>query len=110
MKIKRINELNDNYKLKSVKKTIFEVDYGDLEDFINEIYGGNFEFVAIQEANNYCSYTFDIPSKDIFFFSDEKERIRQGKYDRDISVYQILQCLYEDGFLEAGEYLVNVSW
>ena len=108
MKIKKVFELNDNeYKLKTTKKTIIEVDYSDLEDFINNIYGGNFDFVSTQEANNYSSYDFDVPSGYITFSAEEK--IREGDYNG-ISVNQILQCLYEDDLIEAGDYLVRVSW
>lgn len=39
-------------KLKAKSKTIFEVQYGDFEQFIKEVYGVRLDFVEWQECGN----------------------------------------------------------
>ena len=95
-------------KLKVTKKCIVEVEYDDFNDFVNETYGGGFEFVAQQEANNYSSYEFSAPNK-AMFFGDEGKDIRNGDY-KNHSTHKIIQCLYEDGLIDEGEYIIKVSW
>jgi hypothetical protein len=101
--------LNKNImKLKAEKKSFFEVEYDDFNDFVNETYGGGFEFVAQHEGNNYSAYEFSAPNV-AMFFGDEGKDIRNGEY-KNHSVHMIIQCLFEDGLIEEGEYLIKVSW
>jgi len=89
-------------------KTIFTIDCNDFDRFVESKYEGNLEFVAQHEANNYSNYDFEVPNK-AMFFSNEAEEIRNGDYNNH-SVHQIFQVLFEDGFIEEGEYLIEVSW
>lgn len=97
-------------KLNVVKKTIMEVDYHEFEQFVNSIYGGDLEIIAIQEtASNYSFIEQTVPSK--YRYPDKKieDQIRSGKYPM-YSIGYIFDCLYVDGYLEEGTYLIKISW
>lgn len=94
--------------IKFNKKVIYSIDSNDFDSFVTSKYGGNFEFVAQHEANNYSSYEFKAPNMSMFF-DTEAEDIRSGKY-RNHSVYKIIQVLFEDGHIEEGNYLIDVNW
>lgn len=96
--------------LKADKKTIFQVDSYDFDRFVESIYGGSFEIVAIQELNNNSHISFDVPEK--YVLADEKleAKIRNGEYPN-YCTNRVVKCLIEDGYLtEEGEYFVNISW
>lgn len=90
------------------KQSTFIIECDDFDSFVESKYGGNLEFVAQQEANNYSNYDFSAPNM-AMFFDDEAKDIREGKY-KNHSVHQIIQVLFEDGFIEEGEYIIRVSW
>jgi hypothetical protein len=96
-------------KLNVVKKTVLEVDYSDFEQFVNSIYGGNLEIVAIQEMGNSSYVEQTVPSKYRYPDKKKEEQIRSGKYPM-YSIGYIFDCLYEDGYLEEGTYLIKISW
>lgn len=84
------------------------IDSNDFDDFVNETYGGDFEFVAVHEANNYSQYRFNVPNM-AMLFGDDAKNIRSGKY-KTHCVHQLFKCLYEDGHIKKGNYTINVSW
>ena len=100
-------------KLKSRIKTVIEVEFGDFDNFVSEIYGCNYEFVAEEEANNYSNYNYPISKKDKYdkWEIEAMEKVRAGDvYGYGVSASDILQTLLEDGHIVEGEYLINVSW
>lgn len=96
-------------KLKAEIKTIFKVDYGDFEDFVKEIYGGDFDFVADQEADNYSSYEFSAPNMHVDFEGKHEEKIRKGDFNG-VPIHALFNVLLKDGHIEAGDYLIDVLW
>lgn len=53
--------------LKAEKKTVIEVDYGDLERFVKETYKQKeYSFVAAQECGNDSSHSFSIPRRNFW--------------------------------------------
>ena len=100
----------DKPRLKTRVKTRFEVDYGDFDRFVEEIYGGRFEFVAINEANNYSNYTFEVTEEDINDIDEEDEiAIRKGKYPM-YCAHTVFALLCKDGYIPKGEYIIDVFW
>lgn len=91
-----------------IKQTLFTIDSNDFDNFVMSKYGGNFKFVTQHEANNDSDYSFNAPNV-AMFFKDEATDIRNGNY-KSHSVHQIFQVLYEDGFIEKGDYIVKVFW
>ena len=107
-----IKQPKDKPKLNATETIAKTIDYHDFEDFVQQCYGGNFEFVAVHEANNYSQYEFNaekIADENNIVHKDTYKKIRSGKYP-DYSVPQIFDCLCQDGFIEAGKYIVKVSW
>jgi hypothetical protein len=101
--------MENNMKLKATRKTIFEVDYSDFDEFVEGIYGGNFEFVADHEANNYSSYDFTAPNMNRDFGGEFEAKIRNGNF-YNVPVHAIFNVLLKDGHIEEGEYIIKVSW
>lgn len=99
-------------ELKVIKKTIYEIDEYDFNEFVMKKYGGNFEFVAQHEANNDSQYSFNArkkTTKDSSYLLSIKEDIRKGAYGMH-SVYAVFECLLEDGHIDEGEYVIEVCW
>jgi len=96
-------------KLKVENKTIFKVDYNDFDEFVTEIYGGNFEFVAGHEANNYTQFEFSAPNMNMDFRGEYEAKIRNGNFN-DVPVHALFNVLFKDGHIEKGDYLIDVSW
>lgn len=90
--------------LKHEVKVINLVDSDDFNDFVESKYGGSFEFEAIQEAYE-ASYDFRVPNKYSNDFGD-MTKIRSGKYPM-YCAHAVFQCLFEDGFIDAGDYIVK---
>ena len=95
-------------KLKSrvVTATLIEAD--DFNAFVESKYGGSFEIVAIEELNNNMRWSFNVPNK-AYMTKEDAEKIRSGNYPM-WSTHMVVQCLYDDGYLEEGEYEIDVSW
>ena len=89
--------------LKSETKTVTIIDAHDFNRFVEEIYGGDFEFEAIQEANN-ATYEFDTREGAHNF--GEFEKIREGDYPM-YCTHHLFRVLYLDGYLENGDYLID---
>lgn len=96
-------------KAESESKTIFKVDCNDFDEFVTEIYGGDFEFVADHEANNYSSYEFSAPNMNIDFRGEYETKIRNGEFSG-VPVHAIFNVLLKDGHIEKGDYIINVFW
>ena len=95
-------------KYKEIK--YFEVDYDDLDDFISEQYGREFEIVADQGLMNDVSKTVTV----------KKEQLNQWE-QRDLEEWKLtgrknwmfstlLTDLCNRDLIPEGEYLINISW
>lgn len=97
-------------KLVMNKITKIEIDSDDYNSFISGIYGGDCEFVAIEEANNNSSYSYSVPNEHpMEMHEEDKADIRKGIY-KNYTTQRQFECLFEDGFIEAGEYTIVCSW
>lgn len=97
-------------KLKTKKVEYFEVDYGDLEAFIEEVYGQEFNLACDQETGNDTALTMEV----------KKERL--GEYDRDkidrwirdgeeSYMFRVLMFdLCNKDLIEPGNYVIEISW
>jgi hypothetical protein len=96
--------------LKCQKKTVIEVDYGDLDRFIQEVYGHEYEIVADQELGNDCC-------KSVTVKKEKLNQWEQADLDMFIStgiyrymLHTILSDLCNRDLLEPGEYVIEISW
>lgn len=115
--IKKFEKFEDKPTLKCEIETVYTVDYRDLEEFVKNIYGGDYEFVAVQECSNDTDHKFTVDGK-MCLSSSEKlneykrkdaEKIRSGQYPNYCNNL-LLDCLVVDGYIQPGTYLIQVSW
>lgn len=114
MKIKRFNEDIDfnqedvfNPGLKMKRRVIYHVDYSDFNRFVNDTYGGDYNFVADMESSNDTSHEFNVNG--IIYDDDVSEDIKSGKYEG-WCADTILNTMAADGLIPTGEYIIRVSW
>ena len=96
--------------LKGQVQRIMTVDYSDLEDFVKQVYKAeDYDFVATEECGNDSQHSFSIDGK--ISKSDQKDadQIRQGIINS-YQNYLLLNTLCADGYIEPGEYLIEVCW
>jgi hypothetical protein len=75
----KFTEWLDKKPLKFKEKTIREVDYGDFEDFVKSIYGGEYEFVAVEECGNDSDHSFHVDGKIHDYNSNIVKKIKSGQ-------------------------------
>ena len=99
--------------IKVKQKAVFEVDYNDLNDFINTEYGfgpRQFEVVADQEWGNDESHSIILSKREL----PEYDKLFLEKFKKSEKVsyvlYIILQDLVNRDRLAPGEYIIDVSW
>ena len=89
------------------KSGTFEIDYGDLQELTEKVYG---EYIEMLESPNDTTHKFNVRGD-----LDEHDRqqlaqaiqngyLRCGRYD------VILNDLVHQGLMEPGTYFVRVSW
>lgn len=90
-----------------------ECDDNDFNIFVKKCYPflKNYEFAAIAEAANNSYYTFSVGK---YSLSDsDKEDMETVRRTGIVGPWKngsLFDMLYEDGFLLAGSYRVNVDW
>jgi hypothetical protein len=89
-------------KLKAKSKVIFEVKYGDFEQFIKEVYGVHLDFVDWQECGNH-STTALYAEKNPSVAPLTSETVLENRWE-------IMDDLCNKGLIEPGEYLIKVYW
>lgn len=97
-------------KLEHTKKTVIEVDYSDLEDFIEENYNVEYNIIAGEETGNdeYLSYTIKNEYLTNYDYLNLRKWTETGNGMYLLS--NILQDLCVKGLIEEGNYLIHVSW
>lgn len=90
------------------KKTVFSADYNDVEKLINEYFpklNGKYEIPCSEECNNDVTLEYDLDGN----LSTYDERgIEAGEEMYMTRTY--LNKLVSVGTLEAGTYIIRVSW
>lgn len=92
---------------------IHNVDYEDLEHFINKIYKKKtYSFLEDQEVTNYSCVDFYVGNKKLNKFEkkDFDAWLAGEKSDRACITELILEDLHVKGLIPEGHYLVHVSW
>lgn len=103
-------------KLKMKKpEYLAEVNYGDLNAFINKVYGfppGTYEVVASQEWSNDSSYTAYAQAGQLPAYIQSKlDKFKASKgQDSMYMLNTLLSDCVNQGLLEPGKYLIKVSW
>lgn len=97
-------------KLKHTKEVKIIVDYNDLEAFIEEIYGHEYEIVSMEEWNNSESHTFNIKGERIDDYNMKYITFLEKGNPKQYSLRVILIDMCNNGYIEEGNYLINISW
>lgn len=109
MKIKKFENLNNIPELRKVEKKVIIIDSEDFDNWVNSIYEFlNYEFVAEQEASNDSCYKFNADKLRYDF--DDFIQFKNGIVPRYLRPSKLFNYLVEDGYLEPGTYIVEVSW
>jgi len=97
-------------ELKVEKKTVFKVDYNDLDDFISEVYGHRYEIVADEELSNYSSKEYHVEQEELSDYNMKSLREfteeGRGMYNARL----ILVDLCNKGLIETGDYVIDIFW
>ncbi len=96
-----------------IKKTIIHCDYDEIESLASKVFGcKDYSFVAVEECENDSSHEFEVePLIEEYkkLYNNEILQIKAG----DVPTFHnflLLNLLHEAGHLEAGDYVVSVSW
>jgi len=101
--------------LKCKKKTLIKVEYGDLEDYIRGITGKSIEIPMILECGNDSDHEITVGGPYRVTSESEKKKMDDFLFGtaKDIPTYHLpnlLDVMCGHGLLEAGDYLISVSW
>lgn len=102
---------------KATKRSIIDMDYNELEDLVNKVYGndksrrnGGFCFQADMECGNDTTHEFSVTGN----LEDEDpeyvEAIRAGNFNKSWLTGTILNMLCVEGHIEKGNYLISISY
>lgn len=93
-----------------VKETVvLEVSHSDLEDFIRQVYGVEYEYAVTQESNNGSYKRYNVYSEHLSEW-EERELEEFVKDENMCSIRIIFADLLRKKVIKAGIYLVSVSW
>jgi hypothetical protein len=114
-KIDQVKAKADKTELKSKTKTVFHVDYGDMERYIKKITGKNIEIGVLLESGNDTSHEFNVDQSGDRLFGDDQadaEAFLFGdkKEPAEYSFYDIMSVMCLHGLIEEGHYIIRVSW
>lgn len=98
--------------LKLKKSMVFEVDYYDLDTFINDYYGtgDRYEIVADDELMNDISKKFNIRKRELGQYDMNKIAAFKNGGRGSYMTHTLLTDLCNNDVIEPGTYLVNISW
>ena len=100
---------------KSILKTkdfwVHQVEYYDIDNFVKQVYGYDFSIAASEELKNDSQKTFLVKKEELDEYEKETiEVFMKCGEDHGFMTGVLLNDLCNKGFIEPGEYLVNVSW
>lgn len=98
-------------KLQTITRTVTEVDYNDLDSFVQKTYGWkDYEFVSVEECGNDSDHLFQNTDGNLDQWDLEAIEHWNTKGHRMYSNGAVLKKLVADGHLSAGDILVRVCW
>jgi hypothetical protein len=99
-----------NKGLKFERKEVLEVDYSDLERFIEQEYEHEFSFPADEELGNDVEKLYDGIDGKLDKYDAESVKSFAGSGEGSYITRHLLNDLCKRGRIPAGNYLVNVCW
>lgn len=98
--------------MKMYTKTIHEVKFSDLNDFISSVYGIDFDIVADCQLRNNTSKVLLVEKEEEFdkWHQETLDRARLGNCFPMYSIDTIMLDLCKRNLIPEGEYLILVVW
>ena len=97
-------------KLKHDRYEVISVEYGDLQDLVEEVWGHEWSFVCDGEYNNDTQHEFQVEKKPLteWELKEFGEFVDSGKGF--YLSHVLLQELANRNYIDEGIYLINVCW
>jgi hypothetical protein len=95
------------------KKTVIEMEYGELEKLIEKTYGfEEYSIPAEEEMGNYCSYTTELTKDEVLdgYDKEDLEKMKTSKKPMQWRTHLLMQDMCNNGILEPGDYVVKIFW
>jgi hypothetical protein len=95
------------------KKTVIEMEYGELEKLIEKTYGfEEYSIPAEEEKGNECSLTFNLVKDEEINEWDKAdlEKMKTTKKPMQYRTHLLMQDMCNNGVLEPGDYVVKIFW
>lgn len=92
------------------ERTYLEVDYKDIEKFIRQEYGIEYEMISGEEWNNDSSHDFDVCKGIIDEYDQAKLNNWLNSNEEQWLLNTILRDLCNKDKIKEGWYLIGVSW
>lgn len=99
-----------NPTLKCKKETRIVVNECELDEFIEEVYGVNYEPTAREEWSNDTEHCFILKKKLLDDYDTKKIRALESGKPEDYSLRVIMTDLCNKNLIEEGTYTISVSW
>lgn len=96
--------------LKCKTETVHSVNYNNLEQFIKQTTGHEYEILPNEEWNNDTQHRFLIDGKMLDFHQKDWEAFKSTGEQDPFRLRNIMNGLCADGHLLPGIYVINVSW
>lgn len=96
--------------VKPEQYSIRELDYGEVEQLIQRVYGVEYETVASEEWSNDSQHRFTVEKKPLDRWEQESFDSWKAGNGESYILGSILQDLCNRGHLEPGKYLITVCW
>lgn len=92
------------------KTTVIKCDYREIENLLKEHYGiTHYEIVAAEEVSNGSNLDITVDGKLDDYDLKGVAEVLSGKF-KHYFTGQMMNKLCADGYLEAGEYIVEIYW
>lgn len=96
--------------LKCKTETVKVVEVDDLQQFIKQTTGHEYEIVPNEEWGNDQQYRFVVNGRLLDFHQKDWDTFKSTGAQEQYRLRAILEGLCADGHLEAGIYVIDVSW
>jgi len=98
-------------ELKTIKRTVFEVDYTDLEEFINEVYDvDDYSIPASEEVGNDTTLSQEVEKEKPLNNEDKVTKFTGGNGNAQWILDDLMTDMCNRGLIEEGYYNINICY
>lgn len=99
-----------NPVLKTKRRIVLATDYNDLDNFISQVYGRDFESIADQEWSNYEDHEINVEPEPLDAYDEKKLKdFLAGEWPSGM-LHILLTDMANRKLIEPGNYLISVFW